>query len=257
MRPERSLRSGQACLMLMDRQRKIRVSEQTDCIGASDSTGGVRDRHTAMHHQIRQRISLLHYPPGERLSETSLAAEFGTSRTPLRRVLARLEDEGLVQSMHGVGTFVTDADIGELAEVYRLRVALTGLTGRLDPVLPDGEFLARFDRLVMRGAEIVQSGTAHEFTQFDMDVFCALLELTSNRPLRQTLERLYYQTKRIWLKAAIDSQLDLVAEFRIFQHELEAIQQALQSSDLEAVAHIQSAHISMSFKRLQLQNRQQ
>lgn len=229
------------------------MSQQANCTAPSDSAGSVRDRHTAMHHEIRQRISLLQYPPGERLSETALAAEFGTSRTPLRRVLARLEDEGLVQSMHGVGTIVTDADIGELAEVYRLRVALTGLTGRLEPVMPGKEFLCRFDGLVLRGAEIMQSGTAHEFTQFDMDVFCALLELTSNRPLRQTLERLYYQTKRIWLKAAIKAQLDLAAEFRIFQHELEAIQQALQSHDLEAVAHIQSAHISMSFKRLQLQ----
>ncbi|MDO7654393.1 MAG: winged helix-turn-helix domain-containing protein, partial [Paracoccaceae bacterium] len=56
-----------------------------------------------MHHEIRSRISVLDYPPGMRLSEVELAEEFGTSRTPLRRVLARLEDEGLVKPMHGVG----------------------------------------------------------------------------------------------------------------------------------------------------------
>lgn len=230
------------------------MADPVDEVSDTDFSGTGRDRHVAMHTEIRQRISLLHYPPGMRLSEASLADEFGTSRTPLRRVLARLEDEGLVQSMHGVGTFVTDADIGELAEVYRLRVELTGLTGRLDPVMPEPDFLTRFDQLVGRGADIMKSGTAHEFTQFDMEVFWALLELTSNQPLRQTLERLYYQTKRIWLKTAIETQLDLAEEFRIFQHELEAIQQALRCQDMQAVSDIQRAHISMSFKRLQMHN---
>ena len=211
----------------------------------------VRDRHALMHHEIRQRICLLDYLPGTRLSEAALAEEFGTSRTPIRRVLARLEDEGLVQSHHGVGTLVTDADISELEQVYRLRVELAGLTARLDPVMPDAGFLTHFDHLVARGAEIVDSGTARAFTQFDIDVFQALLQLTANMPLRQTLERLYFQTKRLWLRAAEEAQLDLQSEFRIFQHELEAIQLALRAGDLEAVAHIQRAHISMSFKRLQ------
>lgn len=211
----------------------------------------VRDRHAAIHHTIRQRICLLEYPPAMRLSEAVLAAEFGTSRTPIRRVLARLEDEGLVESRHGVGTLVTDANINQLAQVYRLRVALTALMGQLDPVLPDSTFVAHFDGLITRGTEIVQKGTPHAFTQFDIDVFQHLLTLTSNQPLRQTLERLYFQTKRIWLKAAMETKLNLQDEFRIFQHELEAIQFALRANDLVAAAQIQSAHISMSFKRLQ------
>lgn len=216
-----------------------------------DAALSVRDRHDLMHHEIRQRICLLDYLPGTRLSEVTLAEEFGTSRTPIRRVLARLEDEGLVQSHHGVGTLVTDADIAELEQVYRLRVELTELTARLDPVLPDAKFLAQFDLLVARGAEIIGKGSPRAFTQFDIDVFQALLQLTGNLPLRQTLERLYFQTKRLWLRAAQEAQLDLQEEFRIFQHELEAIQLALRAGDLEAVAHIQRAHISMSFRRLQ------
>ncbi len=209
------------------------------------------DRHNAMHHAIRERICLLIYAPGMHLSETALADEFGISRTPIRRVLARLEDEGLVQSQHGIGTLVTDADIHERAQVYRLRVELTELVGRLDPVPPSPAFMKDFQAFITRGETIIQSGTAHDFTRFDMDVFQRLLDLTANEPLRQTLERLYFQTKRIWLKAAIEAQLDLDQEFRIFQHELEAVHLALQSGDLEAAAQIQRAHISMSFQRLQ------
>lgn len=221
----------------------------------SDVSTSARDRHEALHHTLRERICLLQYPPGSRLSEADLAAEFGTSRTPLRRVLARLEDEGLLKSLHGVGTIVTDADIAELAQVYHLRVELTALMGRLDPVLPDAAWQARFAALVVQAAAMRDTGTPQGFTAFDMEVFQCLLDLTANEPLRQVLERLYYQTKRIWLKSAIAAQLDLIEEFRIFHHELEAIQIALQSGDLQAAADIQRAHISMSFKRLQQQRR--
>ncbi len=207
-------------------------------------------RHAAMHREIRQRICLLAYPPGMRLSETALAEEFGTSRTPLRRVLARLEDEGLVQSQHGVGTLVTDANARELAQVYRLRVELTAMIGRLDPVMPDTAFMADLDAMITRGEAIIKSGTAADFTRFDMDVFQLLLGLTANAPLRDTLERLYFQTKRIWHQAAIAARLDLDQEYKIFQHELEAVRLALQARDLNAVAQLQSAHISMSFERL-------
>lgn len=210
-----------------------------------------RDRHDAMHEEIRRRISLLDYPPGMRLSEAELAEEFGTSRTPVRSVLARLEGEGLVQSVHGVGTFVTDAEIGALEQVYRLRVELAELAGRLDPVLPDAAFLARLDGLIGRAREMVTDGDPRGFTRLDMDVFELLNGLTANAPLREMTERLYYQTKRIWLTAAIAARLDLGAEYAIFLSELEAVRDALEAGDMEAVGHIQRAHISMSMKRLQ------
>src|SRR3546814_13334553 len=83
-----------------------------------------RNRFTAMRDEIRERICLLTYPPGTRLSEAALAAEFGVSRTPIRRVLAHLEAGGLVESRHGVGTVVTTIDLPLLREIYALRMRL-------------------------------------------------------------------------------------------------------------------------------------
>ncbi|MGJ8605816.1 MAG: GntR family transcriptional regulator [Marivita sp.] len=223
-----------------------------DLLGTSheDTALTVKDRHAAMHFDLRQRICLLDHPPGAQLSETALAEEFGTSRTPVRRVLARLEEEGLVHSVHGVGTIVTDANIQELEQAYRLRVELTALTGRLDPVAPNSAFRRCWQNLIDRAADMIATGTPQSFTLLDMEVFETLLQLTANVPLQQVLERLYYKTKRLWLVRAIKAELDLNEEYRIFLHELEAIQIALRSDDLEAVAQIQRAHISMSFNRL-------
>ena len=66
-----------------------------------------RERFERIYGIIRDRICLLDYAPGMRLGEEELAKEFGVSRTPIRRVLSRLETEGLLESRHGVGTFVT------------------------------------------------------------------------------------------------------------------------------------------------------
>ena len=102
----------------------------------AESLPTARDRFDRMHKVLRNRICVLDYPPGTRLSEEDLAAEFGTSRTPLRRVLVRLEGEGLLQSVHGVGTFVTDVDIEALEQTYQLRMELAELLGVLGPNPP-------------------------------------------------------------------------------------------------------------------------
>ncbi len=209
-----------------------------------------RQRYARMHDVIRQRICLLEYAPGARLSEEALAAEFGTSRTPVRRVLARLEDAGLVESVHGVGTFVTDADVRELRQVYELRVELTDLMAKLDPQLPDADLMARFRALGERSKHMLTTREPQAFTRLDMDFFQALMELCNNQPLLELCELLYYRTKRIWIKAALAAEIDLTEEFHIFNREVEDIVAALELGDLIAVANIRKAHISMSFKRL-------
>jgi DNA-binding GntR family transcriptional regulator len=83
-----------------------------------------RERFERIYKTIRDRICLLEYEPGARLAEEELAREFEVSRTPIRRVLARLEGEGLLESRHGVGTFVTDVDLDALGQVFQLRMEL-------------------------------------------------------------------------------------------------------------------------------------
>ena len=48
------------------------------------------ERFERVYNVIRNRICLLEYEPGARLGEEELAREFGVSRTPIRRVLSRL-----------------------------------------------------------------------------------------------------------------------------------------------------------------------
>lgn len=215
-----------------------------------------RQRFDRIYHALRTRICLLDYPPGMRLREEDLAEEFETSRTPIRRVLARLEDEGLLRSVHGVGTIVTDIDIDELKQVYQLRVELAELIGKLCPTPPDAEKLAAFRSILARCDKLVAQPDAREFARTNMEFFHLLSSLSGNEPLRDISERLYYQTTRIWLKTA--SRLSqykemLHEEIVIFHREVADIVAAVELGDLEIVGHIRRSHIAMSFARLQAQ----
>lgn len=220
--------------------------------GAPQS-GGSRERIERIYAVLRKRICLLDYAPGERLREETLADEFDVSRTPIRRVLARLEDEGLVRSVHGVGTIVTDIDIDALEQVYQLRVELAELIGKLSPVRPDAQKIAAFQTLLARCETLVATPDARRFAEINMDFFHMLNSLTANEPLRAISELLYYQTTRIWLKTAsrLESyQAVLNTEITIFHREMADIVAAVEIGDLEVVGHIRRAHISMSFLRL-------
>lgn len=57
--------------------------------------------------RLAARIRGNHYPAGERLpSESAIVEEFGVSRTVVREAISKLQAAGLVETRHGIGTFV-------------------------------------------------------------------------------------------------------------------------------------------------------
>jgi len=124
-----------------------------------------------IYNTIRDRICLPEYEPGARLGEEELAREFGVSRTPLRWVMSRLESEGLLEGRHGVGTFVTDADLEGLTQVYQLRMELAELIGRLDPQPRSPADLGRVRDIVSRCDRLLEAPDASTFARINMDFF--------------------------------------------------------------------------------------
>jgi DNA-binding GntR family transcriptional regulator len=208
-----------------------------------------RERFERIYRAIRDRICLLEYQPGERLAEEDLAREFRVSRTPIRRVLSRLESEGLLASRHGVGTFVTDVDLESLSQVFQLRMELAVLIGRLDPLPRGAADLERMRGLLVRCDKLLKRPDAKSYARLNMDFFQELGAMIGNLPLREISQRYYYLTARIWLKSV--PHLNLPDEIEVFRREMADVLQAMEVGDLEAVGHIRRSHISMSVKRMQ------
>lgn len=207
-----------------------------------------RERFERIYGMIRDRICLLEYAPGERLAEEELAKEFGVSRTPIRRVLSRLEAEGLLESRHGVGTFVTTVDFGNLMQVYQFRMELAELIGKLDPLPRSEADLDRIRAILADCGKLLEAPDPRRIAQINMEFFQELAAMIGNAPLREISERLYYQTHRIWLSSI--PNLNLQDEITVFSREVAEILSAMEVGDLEAVGYIRRSHISMSVTRM-------
>lgn len=207
-----------------------------------------RERFERLYRTIRDRICLFEYPPGGRLSEQELAREFSISRTPVRRVLARLEADGLIEARQGVGHFVTSLQLDEVTQLYKLRMELAVLMGRLSPIRRSKEDLDRIRVLIARCDALSKEPEYKAFSRLNMDFFSEISAMTGNVPLREISGRLYFLTSRIWLEMM--PRLDLAEEFAFFRREMEEVLAAAGIGDLETVGHIRRTHISMSFARM-------
>jgi DNA-binding GntR family transcriptional regulator len=80
---------------------------------------------------MRRRILSGDFASGERLVETRLARDLGTSRGPIREALKQLAAEGLVREEPRRGTFVAAPTLDDVRDLYDLRVAIEARSARL------------------------------------------------------------------------------------------------------------------------------
>jgi len=79
---------------------------------------------------LADRIISGEIPPGARLRQDHIAAEFGASHVPVREAFRELQAQGLAESEPRRGFRVTDFDLAELREVAEMRASLESLALR-------------------------------------------------------------------------------------------------------------------------------
>jgi DNA-binding GntR family transcriptional regulator len=77
-----------------------------------------------VYERIRDDIVSLRLRPGEAISINDLAAQFGTSRSPVREAIIRLANEGLVDIFPQAGTRISPIRMSDVREVYFVRRAV-------------------------------------------------------------------------------------------------------------------------------------
>lgn len=121
---------------------------------------------------IRSRIVSGDFQLGEALSEITLAAELGVSKTPVREAFLQLKNEGLVDIQPQRGTFVFQMTseqvrqltvLRELLEVEALRIAMSRDTRRLSELLND--IIGKMDKAVAADDSALYRALDHDFHQ--------------------------------------------------------------------------------------------
>jgi DNA-binding GntR family transcriptional regulator len=213
----------------------------------SQPKGATKERTQTIYQAIRERICLLQYPPGSLLKEGELAAEFGVSRTPIRRVLHRLEFEGLVVTRQGIGSMVIVVDVKYLREVYALRLRLVELMGELSPRPLPQESIVRIQDLSAQCEQMVDSYDLENLGRLYNTFHTEILHTIGNDPLRNISDQLYYQTSRVWLQILPD--LNWNEEVKYVCEEIKEVIDALQAGDMKNLAQIRRKYMAMLLER--------
>jgi DNA-binding GntR family transcriptional regulator len=95
---------------------------------------------------LRERLLRGDMPVGRRLVEQQLAAEFETSRTPVREALRRLEGDGHIVRDRGGGMCPSAPSVKSMRELYEVRVALEELCARRAATSGDRALIEALER---------------------------------------------------------------------------------------------------------------
>ncbi len=142
--------------------------------------------------ELRRRVLEGEFTPGQRLpTGAELAASFGVSMSVIREAMSRLKHDGLIQSIQGVGAFVSaqgqtrafrlDGAAGvhlDLGRIFELRQAVEGEAARLAARRRTDEHLQRMRAALAEMEQAVISGA--DGTSADARFHQVVAEATGN-----------------------------------------------------------------------------
>jgi DNA-binding GntR family transcriptional regulator len=136
------------------------------------------------------------YKPGDRLIETQIAQELGTSQAPVRESLRELAALGFVESEPYRGTRVREVTKAELLEIYPVRAALEEVAARA---------AARHfkDNIEVLAAEVAamheeaERGNLYEEVLHDVTFHRLIVEASGNRVLYDVWKSLRIEARTL------------------------------------------------------------
>lgn len=183
--------------------------------------------------------------PGESLTEQSLSAELGVSRTPVREALRQLELEGLVKTVPNKGAEVVGLSEKDVDDIYTIRVHIEGLAARWAAENITDEDIKKLRDTLELQEFYAAKGDSDRVKSLDSAFHEALYKACESNPLRQILSQLHNNIQRsrgLSIQSAGRASAAVEEHRRIF----EAI--AAHNGELaenEAQAHIVNAKQSM------------
>jgi DNA-binding GntR family transcriptional regulator len=199
-----------------------------------------------VYEDLRRRIVALELEPDTPLSRPELAATYGTSQTPVREALQRLEQDGLVLIFPQSRTVVARIDVDQLHETHFLRVSLETevarqLAARSDPaVVAQARALLRMQEAALEGTPQIEM-----FNELDRSFHHTLFAAVGMGRLHQFVSRRLghlYRCQRLELPRAGKTESILAAHH--------AVVDGIASGDPERAAEAMRDHLSGTIRRI-------
>ena len=188
---------------------------------------------------IKAAILSLDIRPGEVLGIGSLAEQLGVSRTPVRDALLLLEKDGLVTLLPQKGAYVSEISVGDIEEIYELRILLEGYAARVAAMRLKAYDLKHIEASLQDAEEAFQRGDRVLTADVGRRVHDLLVETVGNERLKTFLGELDTHYTRIRRFA-----VHIPGRFEKSHQEHMEILAALHSRDTERAERAMMAHLT-------------
>lgn len=129
-------------------------------------------------------------PPNRRLIEEKLATEMGTSRTPVREAIQKLEKEGLIYRLPRGGFAVSSITEDDIEEVFGIRSALEGYAGYLATKKASDDEIASLETVVRDQEECLKENNVEEIVRLNTEFHDILYRTAKSHKLYHTINDL-------------------------------------------------------------------
>ena len=141
---------------------------------------------------LREAILRGELPPGSRIRQEEVAAQYGASRIPVRGALRILESQGLVELVANSGAWVARFSLAECEEMYQMRERIEPLLLRYSIPGLSPETMEKIARLT-EAMEAARDADA--FLRLDREFHFLTYSGASTTVLGSTVERLWNNTQ--------------------------------------------------------------
>jgi len=166
-----------------------------------------KEKKTSLKHyiydEIKRKIVRCEYLPGTQLNEDLLCHQFGSSRTPVRDALSRLEQEGLVNIYAKRGVQITDVSISAVNELFEVRMRIEPYAVRTYGSRQTDDVYAAYMRKFSR-----KIGSKDDFYELDNDFHHSFITVSENRYLKMIYGITADQSARYRILSGADSRLE-------------------------------------------------
>jgi len=161
-----------------------------------------------VYNHIREQILSGAIVPNQRLVETKIAEEIGTSRTPVREALHSLELERLIKSIPSVGYVVNPLSEEDVVQICEIRALIEGLAARWAIEKAHKKLVKELQKNITAAENEVAKGNVTAFTELDGHFHEIIAKLSGSERLLElahTLRRhmLRYRSRSIFLKDVV------------------------------------------------------
>lgn len=150
-----------------------------------------------LYRDLRERIVSVALPPGEAVSETRMAEVYGVSRTPVREAFKRLAEDGFLDVVPQVGTFVARIDLGSVRDNHFVRETLECRIVELASERIDDAGRARLRNNIAQQRRALAERDAATFFRVDEAMHEALAEIAGQRGAWQLIHAAKAQLDRV------------------------------------------------------------